>query len=134
VSGVHDHKFMDVILLDLQSKVWTEPTAPPCSGSLPLARMNHSATNIAGKIIVAGGCHPTTTRVTMSDNDIHVLDIASWKWTLPAVEDTPFAMLPTLNAAKTAVRRAERVRVDEFGSAQMSAVPGGRSIQVAEGE
>jgi len=42
VKGVHDHKYMDVVLLDITTKVWMEPTAPPCTGKLPLARMNHT--------------------------------------------------------------------------------------------
>ena len=134
MSGVHDHQFMDITLLDVQSKVWTEPTAPPCTGKLPLARMNHTAVNIAGKVIVIGGCHPTTTRVTLSDNDVHILDIESWRWTIPAVENTPYAMLPTLEAAKNAVRRAGRVLEDETATAQSTGVPGGRSIEVAEAE
>ncbi|GMH80410.1 hypothetical protein TL16_g08534 [Triparma laevis f. inornata] len=134
VGGVHDHQYMDITLLDVQSKVWTEPTAPPCTGKLPLARMNHSAVNLAGNIIVIGGCHPTSTRVTLSDSDVHVLDIESWRWTIPAVENTPFAMLPTLDAAKNAVRRANRVLEDEIGTAQSMGVPGGRSIEVAEAE
>ena len=134
VKGVHDHKYMDVVLLDITTKVWMEPTAPPCTGKLPLARMNHTAVNIAGKIIVVGGCSPTTTRVTLSDNDVHVLDIESWKWTIPAVEDTPYAMLPTLNSARTAVRRADRMLEDELGSARSRGIPGGRSLEVAEAE
>jgi hypothetical protein len=35
-------------------------------------------------------------------------------------------MLPTLEAAKTAVRRANRVLEDEVGTAQSMGVPGGR--------
>ena len=132
VSGVHDCRYMDVILLDVQSKVWTEPNNPPCTGKLPLARMNHAALNIAGKVIVLGGCYPSTSRVTISDNDVHVLDIESWKWSIPAVENTPFAMLPTLEAAKTAVRRADRVQEHEIASARSAGVPGGKSIEAAE--
>jgi hypothetical protein len=134
VSGVHDQQYMDVVLLDVQSKVWTEPTSPPCTGKLPAARMNHAAVNIAGKVIIIGGCAPSTSRVVLSDNDVHVLDIESWKWTIPAVENTPYAMLPTLEAAKTAVRRAERVCEHEVATARSLGVPGGRNIEVAEAE
>ena len=134
VTGVHDHRYVDVVLLDVSSKVWTEPNAPPCTGKLPLARMNHTAVNLAGKIIVVGGCHPTTSRVTVSDGDVHVLDVASWRWSVPTVEDTPAAMLPTLNAAATAVRRAKRVLEDAIGTACSMGVPGSRSLDVAESE
>ena len=133
VNGVHDQQYMDVVLLDVQTMVWTEPSNPPCTGKLPQARMNHSAVNIAGKVIVTGGCYPSTSRVSLSDNDVHVLDIESWRWTVPAVENTPYAMLPTLNAAKTAVRRAERVLEHEIAGARSAGVPGGKSIEAAEG-
>eukprot|EP00520_Triparma_pacifica_P014709 CAMPEP_0118671362 /NCGR_PEP_ID=MMETSP0785-20121206/21961_1 /TAXON_ID=91992 /ORGANISM="Bolidomonas pacifica, Strain CCMP 1866" /LENGTH=663 /DNA_ID=CAMNT_0006566241 /DNA_START=171 /DNA_END=2158 /DNA_ORIENTATION=+ len=89
VNGVHDGRFVDVTLLDVQAKVWTEPTAPPCTGRLPEARMNHTAVHLAGKVIMIGGCRPTSSRVVMSDGDVHVLDVESWKWSVPSVEETP---------------------------------------------
>jgi len=134
VTGVHDGRFMDITLLDVQAKVWTEPTAPPATGKIPEARMNHTAVYLAGKVIVIGGCRPTSSRVVMSDSDIHVLDIESWRWSVPAVEDTPAAMLPTLEAARTALRRSRRVLEDEKSNALSRGVQGGRSVEVAEAE
>ncbi|GMI19640.1 hypothetical protein TrCOL_g992 [Triparma columacea] len=134
LGGVHDGKYMDVTLLDVQAKVWTEPTAPPCTGRLPPARMEHAAVAMAGKVIVIGGRSPTGGTVAMSDGDVHVLDVESWRWSAPAVEDTRASMLPTLDAAGAAVRRAKAVLEDEKAAAMSRGVPGGRSVEAAEAE
>ncbi|GMH51295.1 hypothetical protein TrRE_jg9737 [Triparma retinervis] len=69
---------------------------------------------------------------TASLGGVH--DGKSWRWATPAVEDTPGAMRPTVEAARTAVRRAGAVLEDERAKALSGGVPGGRSVEVAEAE
>jgi hypothetical protein len=88
-GGKHSQQALDVLVLATQhgAFTWTAPADPPMNGQLPRARMAFTAHYAPqmDRVIVWGGCQPTTTEVALADSHVYVLHLRSMRWTRPVV-------------------------------------------------
>lgn len=130
----HPMKELDMMFLDTESMIWGVGNPPPVGGGKtkpPSARMHFSAVLLGCKVVLWGGCLPTSKRVDMVDGSVHVFDLNSRRWSAPVGERHPEGIRPRLDAAVGQLRRAERALFEATQRAMTMGAPGGRTMQVS---
>lgn len=139
----HPLRHLDGTFLDTDSMIWGANVPTGCSASssrsgirtpTPTARMHFSAVAIGDKVVVWGGCLPTTKTRQAADDGVYVFDIAHGRWTRILGAQYPEGILPRMKAAKGQVRRAARSLFEAKQRAMTIGAPGGRTMQVSIGD
>ena len=96
LTGSHGSRYLDVVMLATAngSYTWSIPSFPPLSGLFPSARMGFIAQYIPviDRILVWGGCEPTTRHIALADEHVYVLSLQSMRWSRPVVVDSKESM------------------------------------------
>lgn len=130
----HPMKELDMMFLDTESMIWGVGNPPPVGGGKtkpPSARMHFSAVVLGRKVVLWGGCLPTSKRVDMVDGNVHVFDLDGRRWSVPVGERHPEGIRPRLHAAVGQLRRAERALFEATQRAMTMGAPGARTMQVS---
>lgn len=129
----HPLKYLDVVFLDTENMIWgaINPAVGRGDATQPVARMHFSAVALGHKVVLWGGCLPTSKLVEMVDGDIHVFDLVHRRWSRHVGERHPEGIKPRLDAAVGQLRRAERTLFEATQRAMTLGAPGGRTMQVA---
>lgn len=124
---------MDATFLDTESMIWgatNTPAAGGCGVAPPAARMHFAAVALEDKVVLWGGCLPTSKRVEIGDGAVHVFDLVHRCWSRPLAECHPEGIRPTVDAAAAQLRRANRALFEATQRAMTMGAPGGRTMQV----
>lgn len=124
---------MDATFLDTESMIWRAPSAPAAGGcgvAPPSARMHFAAVALGDKVVLWGGCLPTSKRVEVANGAVHVFDLVHHRWSRPLAEHHPEGIRPRVDAAAAQLRRAERALFEATQRAMTLGAPGGRTMQV----
>lgn len=136
----HPLQHLDGTFLDTDSMIWGASVPTGCSASstrtgirtpAPTARMHFSAVSIGDKVIVWGGCLPTTKTRQAAKDDVYVFDIAHRRWTRLLGAQYPEGIRSRINVAKGQMRRAARSLFEAKQRAMTIGAPGGRTMQVS---
>ena len=126
-------KKMDATFLDTENLIWGE-TNPLSFGqsrsSSPAARMHFSAVLLHKKVVVWGGCFPTSRRMEVIDEGVHVFDLVHRRWGKLFGQEQREGIKPRLDSALGQLRRAERALFDAKQTAMTIGAPRGRTLQV----
>lgn len=131
----HPLKEMDMMFLDTDSMIWGVGNPPPVGVGKtkpPSARMQFSAVLLGRKVVLWGGCLPTSKRVDIVDGDVHVFDLDTRRWSTPVGECHPEGLRSRFDAAVGQLRRAERALFEATQRAMTMGAPGGRTMQVSQ--
>lgn len=129
----HPLKEVDMMFLDTESMIWGTTNQPPAGGEKtrpPGARMNFSAILLGRKVVLWGGCLPTSKRVDMVEGNVHVYDLDRRRWSTPVGATHLEGMRPRMDDAVGQLRRAERALFEATQRALTLGAPGGRTMQV----
>eukprot|EP00752_Nemacystus_decipiens_P009996 g8912.t1 len=133
----HPLKEIDMMLLDTESMIWGAGNPPVVGGgktTAPSARMHFSAVRLGHKVVLWGGCFPTSKRVDMVEGGVHVFDLDQQRWSTIVGERHPEGIRPRLDAAVRQLRRAERSLFEATQRAMTLGAAGGRTMQVVQAE
>eukprot|EP00903_Cladosiphon_okamuranus_P014179 g13176.t1 len=128
---------LDMMFLDTESMIWGAGNPPAVGGGKtipPSARMHFSAVRLGRKVVVWGGCFPTSKRIDIVEGSVHVFDLDRRRWSTAVGERHPEGMRPRLDAAVGQLRRAERALFEATQRAMTLGAPGGRTMQVVQAE
>lgn len=129
----HPLKELDMMFLDTESMIWGAGNPPAVGGGKttpPSARMHFSAVRLGHKVVLWGGCFPTSKRVDIVEGDVHVFDLDHRRWSTAVGERHPEGIRPRLDSAVGQLRRAERALFEATQRAMTLGAPGGRTMQV----
>lgn len=130
----HPFRRLDMMFLDTESMIWGVANPPAVDGGTttpPSARMHFSAVLLGHKIVVWGGCLPTSKRMEILEGGVHVFDLDHRRWSKLAGERHPEGIQPRLDAAVGQLRRAERALFEATQRAMTLGAPGGRTMQAS---
>ena len=133
LHSLHPLKELDAIFLDTKSMIWGVVNPPPIDGGKtapPAARMHFSAVVLGQKVVLWGGCLPTSKRMETVDGGVHVFDLVRRRWSSPVGNRHPDGIQPRVDAAVVQLRRAERALFEATQRAMTMGAPGGRTMQV----
>lgn len=129
----HPLKELDMMFLDTESMIWGAGNPPAVGGGKttpPSARMHFSAVRLGNKVVLWGGCFPTSKRVDIVEGGVYVFDLEHRQWSSAVGERHPEGIRPRLDAAVGQLRRAERALFEATHRAMTLGAPGGRTMQV----
>ena len=129
----HPLKDLDMMSLDTESMIWGAGNPPAVGGGKstpPSARMHFSAVRLGHKVVLWGGCFPTSKRVDIVEGGVNVYDLDHRRWSTAVGERHPEGIRPRLDAAVGQLRRAERALFEATQRAMTLGAPGGRTMQV----
>lgn len=124
---------VDVTYLDTKSMIWGVLNPPPISGGAskpPAARMHFCASVVGGKVVLWGGCLPTSREVKCAEGGVNVYDLVHRRWSAPVGKSHEEGIQPDVDAAIGQLRRAERALHEAKQRAMTMGAPGGRTLQV----
>lgn len=130
----HPFRQLDMVFLDTESMIWGVANPPTVAGGKttpPSARMHFSAVLLGRKVVVWGGCLPTSKRMGMVEAGVHVFDLDHRRWSKLAGKRHPEGIQPRLDAAIGQLRRAERALFEATQRAMTLGAPGGRTMQAS---
>lgn len=130
----HPLKELDMMFLDTESMIWGAGNPPPVGGGKttpPSARMHFSAVRLGHKVMLWGGCFPTSKRMNIVEGGVHIFDLDRRRWSTAVGERHPEGIRPRLDAAVGQLRRAERALFEATQRAMTLGAPGGRTMQVS---
>ncbi|CAN0148686.1 unnamed protein product [Ectocarpus sp. 12 AP-2014] len=133
----HPFKELDMTFLDTENMIWGVSNPPAVGGgktTSPSARMHFSAVVLGQKVVLWGGCLPTSKRVKTVEGDVHVFDLDHLRWSTPVGKEHPEGIRPRLDAAVGQLRRAQRALFEATQRAMTLGAPGGRTMQVVQAE
>ncbi|CAM9581409.1 unnamed protein product [Hapterophycus canaliculatus] len=133
----HPFKEIDMMCLDTESMMWGVSNQSPARGGKttpPSARMNFSAVLLGRKVVLWGGCLPSSKRMEIIEGNVHVFDLDTRRWSTPVGARHPEGIRPRLDAAVGQLRRAERALFEATQRAMTLGAPGGRTMQVLQAE
>lgn len=131
----HPLKELDIMFLDTDSMIWGAGNPPAVGGGKttpPSARMHFSAVRLGKKVVLWGGCFPTSKRVDIVEGGVHVFDLDHRRWSTAVGDRHPEGIRPKLDAAVGQLRRAERALFEATQRAMTLGAPGGRTMQVSK--
>lgn len=129
----HPLKHIDVTFLDTENMMWGATNPQPSRrgrSTLPIARMHFSAIVIDQKVVLWGGCFPTSRRLELSDEGVYVFDLVNRRWNRAAGQHQQEGIKPLVDAAFGQLRRAERALYEAKQRAMALGAPRGRTLQV----
>lgn len=129
----HPLKQIDVTFLDTESMMWGATISQPSRrgrSTPPIARMHFSAIVIDQKVVLWGGCFPTSRRLEISDEGVYVFDLVHRRWSRAAGQQHQEGIKPLVQAALGQLRRAERALYEAKQRALALGAPRGRTLQV----
>lgn len=130
----HPLKELDMMFLDTESMIWGAGNPVAVGGGKttpPSARMHFSAVLLGHKVVLWGGCFPTSKRVDIAEGGVHVFDLDHRRWSTAVGERHPEGIRPRLDAAIGQLRRAERALFEATQRAMTMGAPGGRTMQAS---
>lgn len=92
--------------------------------------MHFSAIVIDQKVVLWGGCFPTSRRFEISDDGVCVFDLVHRRWSRAVGQQHQEGIKPLVDAALGQLRRAERTLYEAKQRAMALGAPRGRTLQV----
>lgn len=130
----HPLNELDMMFLDTESMIWGARSPPAVGGGKttpPSARMHFSAVLLGQKVVLWGGCFPTSKQVDIVEGGVHIFDLDHRRWSTAVGERHPEGIRPRLDAAVGQLRRAERALFEATQRAMTLGAPGGRTMQAS---